>query len=546
MDMKTKAFNQQKWWKNTVIYQVYPRSFLDTNGDGIGDLPGVTKKLDYLKDLGIGAIWLSPVCKSPQHDNGYDISDYMDIDPLFGSLQDMDELIAEAKKRDIKIVLDMVLNHSSNEHPWFLEAKKSRDNPYHDFYIWRDGTPEEAPNDHPAIFGGLAWEYVPELGQYYLHHFLPEQPDLNWENPVLRNKLYEMIHFWINKGVGGFRLDVIDHIAKQPDLKIMSEGKGLHDYIREMTAATFSKADLVTVGEAWSATTETSKLWSNPDGSELSMIFQFEHVILDQIPGKQKWDLAPFPFLKFKKVLSKWQTELYDKGWNSLFFGNHDMPRSVSNFGNDKDYWVESAKMLALVLHGMQGTPYIYQGEELGMTNVSYAIEDYQDVEILNMYKERLAKGYSEAEIMASIHAKGRDNARTPMQWTNGENAGFTEAKPWIKVNPNYLKINAQSQISDPDSIYSFYKRLIALRKSEPLLIDGEYALLLAEDEQIFAYTRNLGNESLLVIANFTGAEVSYDDKDISLYENGKCLISNYDSKAKPGRLRPYEARIYK
>jgi len=535
----------QKWWKNTVVYQVYPRSFLDTNGDGIGDIAGVTKKLDYLQNLGIGAIWLSPVFKSPQDDNGYDISDYMDIDPIFGRVADMDELIAEGRKRDIKIILDLVLNHSSDEHPWFIEAKKSRDNPYHDFYVWQDGKPGKLPNDLKAAFGGSMWEYVPSLGQYYFHQFSVKQPDLNWHNPALRQELYRMIRFWVERGVGGFRLDVIDCIAKEPEKKVTAEGKMLHTYIKEMSAAVFQKGDLMTVGEASSATVETSMLWSNPDGSELSMVFQFEHVFQDQIPGKSKWDLAPLRFTEFKRIFSKWQTGLYNKGWNSLYFENHDQPRSVSRYCDDGQYRAQSAKMLALVLHGMQGTPYVYQGQELGMTNIRYGIEEFKDLETLNYYRERIADGYAKEDVMRSIYAKGRDNARTPMQWTSGVNAGFSEGEPWIKINPNYTDINAESQMSNADSVFSFYKKLIALRKTEPVLTEGKYAPLLEDDANVFAYTREWDGEKLLVMANFSNSHIEVSERLIEPFLAGECLIANYNTPMTANKLRPYEAGMF-
>ena len=426
--------NNEKWWKKAVVYQIYPKSFQDSNGDGFGDLQGIIKRLDYLETLGINAIWLSPVFKSPQADNGYDISDYRDIDPTFGSLDDMEELINEAKKHNIRIMMDLVLNHSSNEHRWFKEAKKSKDNPYHDYYIWRDGDEGVPPSEMKACFGGSAWEYVPELGQYYFHQFLPEQPDL-------------------------------------------------------------------------------------------------------------KWDLAPLPFKKLKKIMAHWQNELYNCGWNSLFWDNHDLPRIVSRWGNDREYRVESAKMLAILLHGMQGTPYIYQGEELGMTNVQYDIEDYKDCEIINMYHERLEKGYSKDEIMKSIYAKGRDNARTPMQWDDSANAGFTTGTPWIKVNDNYDKINAKSQVDDPDSIFSCYKKLVQLRKDYPVFVDGKFTLLLEDDENIFAYSRKNEEKTMIVVCNFF-------DKEIPMPLAKECegmevLISNYKDTSDMSVLRPYEARMY-
>ncbi len=531
-----------KWWKRAVIYQIYPRSFADSNGDGIGDLQGIIAKLDYLEDLGIDAIWLSPVCRSPQDDNGYDISDYQDIDPMFGTLDDMEALIREAGRHHIRIIIDLVLNHSSDEHRWFQEAKKSRENPYHDYYVWRDGVEGEAPNDMRAAFGGSAWEWVPEVGQYYFHQFSVKQPDLNWENPRLRREIYDMINWWIDKGVGGFRLDVIDQIAKEPDKKITNNGPRLHEYLRELSRETFQKADLVTVGEAWGATTELAKLYSNPDNSELSMVFQFEHICLDQIEGKEKWDLAPLPFMKLKEVFARWQTQLCGRGWNSLFWNNHDLPRIVSRWGNDGQYRVESAKMLAILLHGLQGTPYIYQGEELGMTNVQFGIEDYHDIETLNLYRERLEKGYSREEIMRSVYAKSRDNARTPMQWNDEENAGFTQGTPWLKVNPNYTEIHAAAQVNDGDSVFACYRKLVHLRKEYPVFVDGDFRLLLEDDENIFAYTRTNKDSRLLVICNFYDRTVSFSlEEDISDME---LLATNYRETGSAGTLRPYEARM--
>lgn len=539
------------WWKQAVIYQIYPKSFYDSNGDGIGDLNGITEKLGYLEQLGIDAIWLSPVFRSPQDDNGYDIADYQDIDPIFGSLADMDRLIQEAKQRGIRIIMDLVLNHSSDEHRWFLEARKGKDNPYHDYYVWRDGTEGEYPNDLKSCFGGPAWEWVPECGQYYLHQFSVKQPDLNWDNQKLRQELYNIINWWIDRGVGGFRLDVIDLIGKEPDKKVMAEGTNLHPYIKEMSSHTFQRSDVVTVGEAWSATPERAMLYSSPDGSELSMVFQFEHMTLDQQPGKEKWDLAPLPFVKFKQALARWQRELSGKGWNSLFLGNHDLPRSVSHFGDDGKYRVESAKMLATLLHGMQGTPYIYQGEELGMTNVRYDISEYRDIELLNMYKERTKRGYSQADIMRSIYTKGRDNARTPMQWNDNPHAGFTTGTPWIKCNPDYTMINAEESLVNGDSIFHYYQKLIQMRRKEKVLTDGSFQLLLPDDENIFAYIRENDESKLMVLCNFTGDEVSYccpQDADREIYRDfdemntEELLLSNYREFEGNGMLRPYEA----
>lgn len=538
-----KQVNDEKWWKKAVIYQIYPRSFQDSNGDGIGDLNGIICRLDYLENLGIDAIWLSPVCKSPQDDNGYDISDYQDINPMFGSIEDMERLIQEAKKHHIRIIMDLVLNHSSDEHRWFQEARKSRENPYHDYYIWRDGEEGCPPNEMRACFGGSAWEWVPEIKQYYFHQFSVKQPDLNWENPKVRREIYNMIDWWIKKGAGGFRLDVIDQIAKEPDKGITANGPRLHEFIREMSREVFRGKDLITVGEAWGATPELAKLYSNPDDSEFSMVFQFEHIVLDQEEGKEKWDLAPLPFLKLKEILNRWQMELSGRGWNSLFWNNHDLPRIVSRWGNDGEYRVESAKMLAILLHGMQGTPYIYQGEELGMTNALYAIEDYRDIETRNMYRERLHKGYDEADIIASIHAKGRDNARTPMQWDASENAGFTQGIPWLRVNPNYKEINAASQLHDENSVFACYKKLIRLRKTWDVFVDGTFRMLLEDDENFFAYQRENAFRKLLVICNFFGCTLEYPlETD---WENMELLIGNYDSIERPEIFRPYEARMY-
>ncbi|PAF33564.1 alpha-glucosidase [Paenibacillus sp. 7516] len=535
----------KKWWKETVVYQIYPRSFQDSNGDGIGDLKGIVSRLDYLQELGIGAIWLSPVCKSPQDDFGYDISDYQDIDPMFGSLDDMESLIHEAGKRDIRIIMDLVLNHTSDEHPWFQEAKKGKDNPYHDYYVWRDGVEGTPPNDLGSTFGGSAWEWVPEIGQYYLHLFSVKQPDLNWENPKVRQEIYDMINWWIDKGVGGFRLDVIDLIGKEPDAKITGNGPDLHKYIRELSKETFQKAEnLLTVGETWGATPEIAKLYSNPDGSEFSMVFQFEHIGLDEQEGKGKWELKPLDVLELKKVLSKWQTELKGDAWNSLFWNNHDLPRIVSRWGNDGEYRIESAKMLATLLHGMQGTPYIYQGEELGMTNVQYAIEDYRDIELLNFYKERMGKGYPESSVMESIFAKGRDNARTPMHWDSSDNAGFTSGEPWIKVNPNYTDIHAQDNLNNPESIFHYYRKLIQLRKDHEVIVYGDYELVFPDDPDVFAYTRTLNGTKILVVCNFKGNTIELPLQE-HLAETNQLLISNYAGELPLDKLRPYEARMY-
>ena len=533
------------WWKQAVIYQIYPRSFQDSNGDGIGDIPGIISRLPYLEKLGIDAIWLSPVYRSPQDDNGYDISDYQDIDPIFGTLTDMDELIHEAGKRGIRIIMDLVLNHSSDEHRWFQEAKKSRTSPYHDYYIWRAGDGIHPPNDMKASFGGSAWEWVPEIGQYYFHQFSVKQPDLNWENPNLRKELYAMIRWWAERGVGGFRLDVVDHLGKDPDRGITVKGPMLHPYIREMSREAFTDPDLVTVGEAWSADTESARFYSNPDGSELSMVFQFEHIKLDQRPGGDKWDIVPLDFLALKKIFTRWQQALSGNGWNSLFWENHDLPRSVSHLGNDGPYCIESAKMLAILLHGMQGTPYIYQGEELGMTNTAdFALDEYQDIEIRNMISEKRAAGMSDEEILKRIQCKGRDNARTPMQWDASSQGGFTSGTPWLRVNSNVQEINAASQVDCPGSIFECYRQLIRLRKEHPVFVNGYYEPLLEDDERIFAYRRRNRDSELLVVCNFFAEPVENPLTDAETAA-GDLLLCSYDSVKDPGVLRPYEARMF-
>lgn len=526
------------WWKSAVFYQIYPKSFQDTTGNGVGDLRGILCRLDYLNKLGIDGIWLSPVCASPQVDNGYDISDYCAIDPMFGTLEDMDELIAQARQRGISIIFDLVLNHCSDKHFWFLEALKGPDNPYHNYFIWRDGDADTPPNEMRSVFGGSAWSYAPEVGKWYFHQFAAAQPDLNWDNPAMRADLYKFIRFWVDRGIEGFRLDVIDQIGKDADLQITNNGPRLHEFLRELSREAFREEGLVTVGEAWGADVERAKLYSAPDGSEMSMVFQFEHIGLDQQPGKEKWDMKPLYLPELKQCFCLWQQGLHNVGWNSLFLNNHDLPRIVSRWGNDGKYRVESAKMLATMLHGMQGTPYIFQGEELGMTNIRLPMDAYVDIEIHNLYRERMALGYTEEEIMESIWGRGRDNARTPMQWCPDKNAGFTDGTPWIPVNPNYTKVNAQNALADPDSIFYHYQKLIALRKELAVIRDGSFTLLDPEDENIFAYTRDLENTHLLVVCNFTDKQLDY--KLPAEYVGSEMLISNYAESA-PG-LRPYEA----
>ena len=526
------------WWKSAVFYQIYPKSFLDTTGTGVGDLRGIISKLDYLEKLGIDGIWLSPVCASPQVDNGYDISDYCAIDPMFGTMEDMEELIAEGKKRGISIIFDLVLNHCSDQHPWFLEALKGEDNPYHDYFIWRNGTPDCPPNEMRATFGGSAWTWVPSLQKWYFHQFAVEQPDLNWENPAMRQDLYKSIRFWVDKGVEGFRLDVIDQIGKDADKQITNNGPKLHDYLRELSREAFREEGIVSVGEAWGADPERAKLYSAPDGSELSMVFQFEHIGLDQEPGKDKWDMIPLQLTKLKECMCRWQQELHGKGWNSLFMNNHDLPRIVSRWGNDREYRELSAKMLATMLHGMQGTPYIYQGEELGMTNIVLDLQQHVDIETHNLYKERVALGYDPEDVMRSIRARSRDNARTPMQWTAGENAGFTTGKPWIPVNPNYSYINAEAAVADQHSVFHHYRQLIRLRKEYPVFRDGSFSLWDPDNEKVFAYIRDSADEHVLVVCNFTDESMTYEIP--ARFWDSEMLINNYVEFAP--ELRPYEA----
>ena len=517
---------EKHWWQEVVVYQIYPRSFKDSNGDGIGDLRGIIEKLDYLQTLGIGVIWLSPVYKSPNDDNGYDISDYEDIMDEFGTMADMEELIAEADKRGIKIVMDLVVNHTSDEHHWFIESRKGKDNPYHDYYVWADPAEDGgAPTDLQSIFLGSAWKYDETSNQYYLHLFSQKQPDLNWENEKVRREVYDMMNFWIDKGVGGFRMDVIDLIGKIPLEGITSNGPKLHEYLQEMNKATFGDKDLLTVGETWGATPEIAKLYSNPERHELSMVFQFEHSLLDNEPGKEKWDLKPLDVTELKAVLSKWQTELGNEGWNSLFWNNHDLPRIVSRWGNDKEYRVRSAKAFAILLHMMKGTPYIYQGEELGLTNTPVAsIEELDDIESINMYHDRVARGFSIESIMTSLNAKGRDNARRPIPWTTEQNGGFTTGTPWLALNPNYKEMNVEAELQNPDSVFHMYQKLIQLRKDHPIVVWGDYELL-NTSSNVFSYYRTLGEERWLTVVNLSDFE-----EEISVNARfNKILVSNME-----------------
>ncbi|MFC0272185.1 alpha-glucosidase [Metabacillus herbersteinensis] len=554
------------WWKESVIYQIYPRSFNDSNGDGIGDLKGITEKLDYLKELGIDVIWLSPVYQSPNDDNGYDISDYQNIMDEFGTMKDWEELLAEVHARGMKLIMDLVVNHSSDEHAWFAESRKSKDNPYRDYYVWRPGKDGVEPNNWESAFSGSVWEYDQATEEYFLHIFSKKQPDLNWESPELRNEVYKMMTWWLDKGIDGFRMDVINFISKVPGLpdapnqegkqyvsggEYFMNGPRIHEFLYEMNQEVLSKYDIITVGEMPGATVDDAKLYTGDDREELNMVFTFEHMDLDSgLNGK--WDLKPLDLLDLKENITKWQVGLNGVGWNSLYLNNHDQPRMVSRFGNDKEYRVESAKMLATFLHMLQGTPYVYQGEEIGMTNVKFdSIDDYQDIEIRNMYRDKVIQGNEDHDkVMESIYVKGRDNARTPFQWDESENAGFTSGKPWLKINHNYKDINAKLAVADSDSIYHYYRRLIELRKKNSIIVYGEYELIMAEHQQIFAFTRTYENEKLLVITNFSGEEVMCDLPNDIVVSEDKLMISNYkeatNSTGASFTLRPYEARVYK
>lgn len=529
------------WWKKSVIYQIYPRSFQDSNGDGVGDIRGIISRLDYLHELGIDAIWLSPVYQSPMDDNGYDISDYQGIAPEFGTMEDMEELIAEGHKRNIKIIMDLVLNHTSDEHFWFQEALKGPDNPYYDYYVWAD-----EPNELRSTFSGSAWEYVPHLNKYYLHQFSVKQPDLNWKNPALKQEIWDMINFWIEKGVGGFRLDVIDLIGKEPEKLITADGPTLHPLIQELNEKTFGAYDLVTVGETWSADPENAQLYSHPDRKEFSMIFQFEHVGLDQQEGKEKWDLAPLDPARLHNVLSKWQTELVGKGWNSLFWNNHDLPRAISRFGDDRPVFRElSGKMLAIYLHFMSGTPYIYQGEEIGMINTPITdINQADDIETRRMYAERIENGFTKEELITSINAKGRDNARRPMQWTGAEGAGFSTGQAWLAFGDTVRDINVEKALADKQSLFYTYQKLIALRKEYPCMSEGKYEVMETGNSSVMAYRKYDEQDDFIILVNFTSDEQAFEVSS----EGYSLFMHNYEEAAfLAGQLlKPYEAIVLK
>ncbi|SDE49941.1 glycoside hydrolase family 13 protein [Limimaricola pyoseonensis] len=534
------------WWQAATGYQIYPRSFCDSDGDGIGDIPGIISKLDHLADLGVGFVWLSPVYRSPMVDNGYDISDYRDIAPEFGTLHDMDRLIAEARARGIGIVMDLVVNHSSDEHHWFQSARRDRQSPYRDFYVWRDpaagGGP---PNELQSNFGGPAWSFDEVAGQYYLHLFDRKQPDLNWQNPALRREIYEMMNWWLDRGVAGFRMDVIDLIGKQPDRGITADGPDLHPFLREMHAQTLAGRDVVTVGEAWSATPAGARLYSGREARELSMVFQFEHVTQGWHEVHGKWRPKPFDLVALKAVLDKWQIALAEDGWNSLFWGNHDLPRAVSRYGDDGRFRVRSAKLLATALHLMKGTPYIYQGEEIGMTNAAFSdISQFRDVETLNFHAIQTAAGVAAAEFMAGANANGRDNARTPMQWTDGPQAGFTDGRPWIEVNPNHAEINVARDRADPDGVFAHYRALAALRRELAVVRHGTYRPHLQDHPQVMAYERWLDDERIVMVANFSGRPAEFD-LPAALQVAGRCVSASLAPRTSlSGRvtLEPWEA----
>ncbi|SHH26720.1 glycoside hydrolase family 13 protein [Virgibacillus chiguensis] len=555
---------QNNWWKESVVYQIYPRSFHDSNGDGIGDIQGIIQKLDYLRKLGIDVIWLSPVYDSPNDDNGYDIRDYQKIMDEFGTMEDFDTLLEEAHKRGLKIVMDLVVNHTSDEHAWFVESRSSINHPKRDYYIWKKGKENgQPPTNWESAFSGSAWKYDEATDEYFLHMFSEKQPDLNWENPDVRNDVYQMMRWWLDKGIDGFRMDVINLISKdqtmperEPDpgkelvsaFEFHMNGPRIHEFLHEMNQKVLADYDILTVGEMPGVTVEDAKLYTGEEREELNMVFHFEHMGLWNGPDG-KWSNMPWKLTDLKEILSKWQYGLEHEGWNSLYWNNHDQPRVVSRFGNDKEYREKSAKMLATLLHGMKGTPYIYQGEEIGMTNVQFpSIDDYEDIELINWYHERLAQGHHKEDLMQAIYAIGRDNARTPMQWNDKPHAGFTTGQPWLNVNPNYTTINTEAALADPNSIFYYYQQLIALRKQEPTIIHGKFDLLLEDNEEIFAYTRTHQEDTLLVVCNFTDQQQTCELPNVP--EGQEILITNEPTKTmhsvRQFTLKPYEAFIYR
>lgn len=560
---------ERKWWKEGVVYQIYPRSFYDTNGDGIGDIEGIIAKIPYLKELGISIVWLNPIYASPNDDNGYDISDYRTILKEFGTMEAFEELLVKLHEADIKLIMDLVVNHSSDEHNWFIESKKSKDSPYRDYYIWRGPNEEDKePNNWRSFFSGSAWQLDETTGEYYLHLFSKKQPDLNWENEKVRQEVYDMMEWWFKKGIDGFRMDVINLISKVDGLpstpaleegpdgyawggKYFVTGPKAHDYLQEMHKKVLSKYDIMTVGETCDVTPEDGVMFTGQDRNELNMIFQFEHVSMGQ--GREgKWTPQSWKLTELKRIMDKWQTKLHGKGWNSLYFNNHDQPRQVSKFGNDSTYRKESAKMLATYLHTLEGTPYIYQGEEIGMTNVYFEdLSHYKDLEILNKWEEiKKTKSLTEEELLKGVHVNGRDNARTPMQWDDSKHSGFTTGEPWIELNPNYTSINVKEAMTDKDSVFHYYKKLLAMRKKHPIMAYGKYQLILEEHEQIYAYTKVLEDEKWLIILNFTDQEVCFHKPKEVEVTTEELILSNYEVADGVGiesfNLRPYEARIYK
>ncbi|QQM76072.1 alpha,alpha-phosphotrehalase [Aeromonas caviae] len=548
---------QTPWWQSAVIYQIYPKSFQDSGARGTGDLKGIMARLDYLKTLGVDALWLTPVYVSPQVDNGYDIADYLNIDPAYGTMTDFEALLGAAHARGIRIVMDIVVNHTSTEHAWFKSALGDKNSPYRDYYIWKDPVDGGVPNNWQSKFGGSAWELDPATGQYYLHLFAREQADLNWENPAVRAEVKKIIHFWAKKGVDGFRLDVINLISKDqafPDDEVgdgrrfYTDGPRIHEFLQDVSRDVFAPVGAMTVGEMSSTSLEHCQRYGALDGSELSMVFNFHHLKVDY-PGGDKWTKAPFDFLELKRIFNHWQSGMHGKGWSALFWCNHDQPRIVSRFGDEDEHRVVAAKMLASTLHGLQGTPYIYQGEEIGMTNPGYQrIDDYQDVESRNIFAIKQAEGMSEAEILAILGAKSRDNSRTPMQWSAASNAGFTSGTPWLKPAANYPEINAEAALADQHSVFWHYRDLIALRKAHPIFTQGDYQELLTGHPQIWAYVRRTGGQTLLVVSNFYGEPVEFALPAELQSGEGRLLLGNYpDSPARPQscKLRPYESLIW-
>jgi oligo-1,6-glucosidase len=560
----------QPWWKSAVVYQIYPRSFADADGDGMGDLRGIIEHLDHLAGLGVDVIWLSPIYPSPQDDNGYDISDYSGIDPMFGTFEIFDELLAGVHARGMKLIMDLVVNHSSDEHPWFVESRSSKDNPKRDWYWWRPGrehmepgTPGAEPTNWGSAFGGSAWEYDETTGEYFLHLFSRKQPDLNWENPQVREAVYAMMRWWLDRGVDGFRMDVINYISKDPALPdgevaighayasggaSYLNGPRIHEFLHEMYEQVFAgRGALLTVGEMPGVTVEEAVLYTDPARQEVDMVFQFDHVWADR--GAERWVVYPLRLTTLKAILGRWQAGLAEVGWNSLYWNNHDQPRVVSRFGDDGEYRVESAKMLGTVLHLHRGTPYVYQGEELGMTNAPFrTIEDFRDIEALGQYAEAIAaEGQSPEAVLSVLRARGRDNARTPMQWDASPNAGFTTGTPWLAVNPNYPEINAAAQVGDPDSVYHYYRKLIELRHTEPAVVDGDFTMLLPHDERLYAFTRRLGGTELLVIGNFSGMPAKAELDDAAEWSAAELLLTN--TAAIPSgdlTLGPWQAVVYR